>query len=158
MRFTLADQTVYFLCSILFGLVISALYDVFKLFRLLGFTKLWQMILSDVLYFIVSAFLTVMFSLPFNTGQVRYFVIFGMILGFFTYRFTLGTLTTSVFTFFIRVFQKIFKKSLEILRKISNKLLKLCRKLVYNKAVILYRTQNVVFKKKRNKYEHKKRN
>lgn len=158
MRFSLADQTVYFLCSILFGLMVSALYDVFRLLRLLGFTKLWQMILSDVLYFLITAFLTVLFSLPFNVGVVRYFVIFGIALGFFTYRFTLGTLTTPVFTFFIRVFQKIFKKTLEILRKISNKLLKLYRKLVYNKAVILYKTQNVVFKKKRNKYEHKKRN
>lgn len=158
MRFSLADQTIYFLCSILFGLVISALYDVFKLLRLLGFTKLWQMVLWDVLYFLLTAFMTVMFALPFNRGAVRYFVIFGEALGFFTYRFTLGSLTTPVFVFLIRVFRKIFKKSLEILRKISNKLLKLCECVVYNTSGIIYKTQNIVFKKKRNKYEHKKRN
>ena len=65
MGFSLADQTVYFLYSLLFGVMLSALYDVVRILRFMGFTKLWQIILSDVLYFFVCAVLTVLFALPF---------------------------------------------------------------------------------------------
>ncbi|MBQ7965151.1 MAG: spore cortex biosynthesis protein YabQ, partial [Ruminococcus sp.] len=82
MEFSLATQTVYFLYSILFGIILSAVYDVVRVIRFMGFTKLWQIILSDVVYFFVCAVLTFLFSLPFNNGSVRYFVLFGEAVGF----------------------------------------------------------------------------
>ncbi len=148
MEFSLADQTVYFLYSLLFGVILSALYDVVRVLRFCGFTKLWQIILTDILYFFVCAILTVIFSLPFNKGEVRYFVIFGEAIGFIVYRFTVGELTATVYCFLIRVFKKIVEKSLQILRFFSNKLLKANRFVVYNVGNIIHKVQNIVLKKK----------
>lgn len=157
MEFTLADQTVYFLSSLLFGVFISALYDVVRILRFVGFTRLWQIVITDILYFFVCAVLTVLFALPFNKGLVRYFVIFGEALGFIAYRFTLGEVTAKIYGFIIRVLRKILKKTLKLLVKILNKLLKVNRFVVYNVGVILYKTQNIVFRKKRKTYEHKEK-
>lgn len=158
MTFSLADQTVYFLCSLLFGVIISALYDAVRILRFVGFNRLWQIILTDIVYFFVCAVLTVLFALPFNKGSVRYFVIFGEAIGFILYRYTLGEWLTVVYTFVIRALRLIYKKSLKIITLFSNKVLKVNRFVVYNVGVILYKTQNIVFKKKRNTYERKKRN
>ncbi len=157
MEFSLADQTIYFLSSLLFGVILSALYDVVRVLRFLGFTKQWQIIVSDILYFTVCAFLTVLFSLPFNKGAVRYFVLFGEAVGFIVYRFTLGEVSAKIYSFLIHIMRKFIEKSLKILRKILNKLLKANRFVVYNVGVIIHKVQNIVFSKKRdNKYEQKR--
>ena len=150
MEFSLATQTVYFLYSILFGIILSAVYDIVRVIRFMGFTKLWQIILSDVVYFFICAVLTFLFSLPFNNGSVRYFVLFGEAVGFILYRFTLGEVMAKVYCFLIRIIRRIFKKSLEILIFFSNKLLKANRFVVYNVGVIIHKVQNIVFKRKGN--------
>jgi hypothetical protein len=126
--------------------------------RFLGMTKAWQIILTDALYFVVCAFLTVLFSLPFNKGEVRYFVIFGEAVGFIVYRFTIGEYTAVIYCFFIRIISKIIEKSLQILRFFSNKLLKANRFVVYNVPVIIHKVQNIVFKRKGNDNNERKRN
>ncbi len=157
MTFSLADQTVYFLCSLLFGVILSALYDGVRVLRFIGFTKLWQIILSDVIFFLVCAFLTVLFALPFNKGMVRYFTLFGEAVGFVVYRFTLGEVIASFYCYVISVLRKFFKKSMKIIRFFCTKLLKGSRFVVYNVGVIMYKIQNIVFKIKRTDYEHTKR-
>lgn len=157
MEFSLATQTVYFLYSILFGIILSAVYDVVRVIRFMGFTKLWQIILSDVVYFFVCAVLTFLFSLPFNNGSVRYFVLFGEAVGFILYRFTLGEVMAKVYCFLIRIIRRIFKKSLEILIFFSNKLLKANRFVVYNVGVIIHKVQNIVFKRKGNDNNERER-
>lgn len=157
MEFSLATQTVYFLYSILFGIILSAVYDVVRVIRFMGFTKLWQIILSDVVYFFICAVLTFLFSLPFNNGSVRYFVLFGEAVGFILYRFTLGEVMAKVYCFLIRIIRRIFKKSLEILIFFSNKLLKANRFVVYNVGVIIHKVQNIVFKRKGNDNNERER-
>ena len=157
MEFSLADQTIYFLSSLLFGVLLSSLYDFVRVMRFCGLTKPWQIILSDTLYLTVCAFLTILFSLPFNKGSVRYFVVFGEAVGFIVYRFTIGEISAKFYCFVIRVLRKFIEKSLKILRKILNKLLKANRFVVYNVGVIIHKVQNIVFSKKRdNKYEQKR--
>ena len=158
MIFSLADQTVYFLFSLLFGVILSFMYDVIRVLRFIGLNKLWQIIVGDIFYFTLCAFLTALFALPFNNGSVRYFVLFGEAVGFIVYRFTLGEYMSVFYCFIIRVFRKIFVKSLKILEFFSNKVLKANRFVVYNVGVIIDKIQNIVFNIKGKDYEHRKRN
>lgn len=158
MEFSLADQTVYFLFSLLFGVILSALYDFVVVLRLLGFKKLWQTITFDILYMFMCAVLTVLFAMPFNKGEVRYFVLFGEIIGFFVHRYTLGGVSEKIYSKIIRIIRVIIEKSLQISRFFLHKVLKVNRFVVYNVGVILYKAQNIVFKKKRKNYEHKEGN
>ena len=134
------------------------MYDVIRVLRFIGLNKLWQIIVGDMFYFTLCAFLTVLFALPFNNGSVRYFVLFGEAVGFIVYRFTLGEYMSVFYCFIIRVFRKIFVKSLKILEFFSNKVLKANRFVVYNVGVIIDKIQNIVFNIKGKDYEHRKRN
>ena len=158
MIFSLADQTVYFLFSLLFGVILSFMYDVIRVLRFIGLNKLWQIIVGDMFYFTLCAFLTVLFALPFNNGSVRYFVLFGEAVGFIVYRFTLGEYMSVFYCFIIRVFRKIFVKSLKILEFFFFFLLKANRFVVYNVGVLIDKIQNIVFNIKGKDYEHRKRN
>ncbi len=144
MEFSLADQTVYFLFSLLFGVILSALYDIVVVLRIIGLSKLWQTITFDVLYMFLCAVLTVLFAMPFNKGEVRYFVLFGEIIGFFVYRYTLGGLSVKIYSEIIRFIRLIIEKSLQISRFFLHKVLKVNRFVVYNVGVILYKAQNIV--------------
>lgn len=158
MEFTLADQTVYFLFSLLFGVILSALYDFVVVLKITGLNKLWQTITFDVLYMFLCAVLTVLFAMPFNKGEVRYFVLFGEIIGFFVYRYTLGSIIVKIYSKIIRFIWGIIEKSLQISRFFLHKVLKVNRFVVYNVGVILYKAQNIVFRMKRKSYEHKEGN
>ena len=155
MEFSLADQTIYFLYSLLFGVILSALYDVVVVIRMLSNNRALKLILLDVLYMSLCAVLTVLFAMPFNKGEVRYFVLFGEMIGFIVYRLTLGGLSKKIYSIIIRVISVIIEKSLKISGFFLHKLLKANHFVVYNVRVILYKAQNIVLKKKRKCYEHK---
>lgn len=156
MEFTLADQTVYFLFSLIFGVLLSTLYDIVKVLRLNYCVRMWQIIVLDLLYMFVCAILTVLFAMPFNNGYVRYFVLFGEIIGFVVYRFTLGEIVLKIYLTILRLLSAVFKKSLKITGFFLNKVLKVNGFVVYNVRVLLYKAQNIVLKKKRKCYEQKK--
>lgn len=156
LEFSLTDQTIYFLFSLLFGVALAVLYDFVRILHIIGFNKPFKIILTDVLYFIMCAFLTVLFALPFNNGSVRYFVLFGEAVGFVVYRFTLGELSYKLYNAFISIFSKVMKKSLKYMRVFLNKLLKAYGLVVYNVCVVIHKIQNIVFKK-RKVYEHKEK-
>lgn len=155
MGFSLADQTIYFLFSLLFGVFLSAIYDVVRISRFLGFSKLWHIILTDILYFMICSFLTFLVSLPFNKGDVRSFFVFGEAVGFLVYRLTLGEYMTKIYRFNISVLRKFFKKTFKIVGFFSNKLLKANSFVVYNVGVIITKIQNIVLRRKRKNYEHR---
>lgn len=153
MEFTLADQTVYFLFSLLFGVILSLLYDIVVIVKLVGYKKLWQTILCDVLYMFLCAVLTFLFALPFNKGEVRYFVLFGEAVGFFVCRYTLGGFSEKIYSKIISIIKLIIEKTLKICRKILHKVLKVNRFVVYNVRVILYKAQNIVCRVRKSKSE-----
>ena len=76
-RLSLADQTSYFLWSLVLGLVLGALYDIVRAVRMLTKARGARVIISDVLFFTVCGVITSLFALPFNKGDVRAFIIFG---------------------------------------------------------------------------------
>lgn len=153
MTFSLADQTIYFLYSLLFGVILSVLYDVVRVLRFCSYNRRWQIVFSDIIYFVVCAFLTVMFSIPMNKGGVRGFAVFGEAVGFLIYRFTLGEVMAPVYCGVIGFFTKIMQKSCKYLLLFLKKLLKACTVVVYNIGVKLHQVQNVVLRKKRKTHE-----
>lgn len=150
MGFELADQTVYFLFSLLFGAVLSAIYDVIRILRFAGINKPVHIIVTDILYFVFCALLTFLYALPFNNGGVRYFVLFGEAVGFVVYRFTVGEVNSRIYKLIIAFFSKIIEKTLKYTRVFLNKLLKANTFVVYNVGVLIHKIQNIVVRKKDN--------
>lgn len=108
-------QTVLFLESILLGMVLSVIFDVFRIIRIGIPLPSFVIVIEDILYFLICAVVTYFFMLKTTYGQVRGFIIIGEIIGFIIYYFTVGKLVISVSKTIISVVKRIFKLIFAIL-------------------------------------------
>ena len=102
MLFESARQTPLFLVFICLGILLGAVYDVFYLFRQKRYGVLT--FISDLIFSAVFLVLMLFLIERFNSGKVRLFMFFAVLLGFCAERATLG--------FFIKIFIDFFLKFL----------------------------------------------
>lgn len=112
MGITIAGQTVVFLKSCLFGLLLGAFYDVFRTIRLVSSKSVAFILICDIVYWALCGFFTFVFILSVNFGQVRGFIIAGILLGAIFYYNTIGS-------FVIRFMEKVIGFSKRAVNKIK---------------------------------------
>ena len=105
----LAEQTTIFLQSVVLGFAYGILYDVFRITRIAIPTARWVVFAQDVLYFFICAVSTFFFLLRTMDGQVRFFVLFGAILGMVIYFYSLSILIMGVSAAIIRVVKAVLR-------------------------------------------------
>lgn len=86
----LREQTGNFLWSLGFGFSIGLVYDAVRTLRLLFSNGKKAMLTADILYSVFAAFATFLFSLTVTQGRLMAYILFGELLGFFIYYFSLG--------------------------------------------------------------------
>lgn len=161
---SLATQTKGFLLSLGLGFIMGIFYDLFRILRLAISNSKALIIVFDVLYCIFLCFVTFLFCLTINEGQIRFYLLMGEAVGFAVYYFSLGVV---IFSFGERIvdftkrclkrvilvlffpFRWIFKRTGKLLNKIFKKgqkrsknlknksklLLKVSKHLLYNHNV-----------------------
>lgn len=86
------SQYICFLYSLVLGVSLGIVYDLFKLDRLLFKRSKIFLFFSDILFWLISAFLIFTFCVIFSNGQIRGYIVLGTLLGFVIYRLTLSKL------------------------------------------------------------------
>ncbi len=89
---SLASQTKGFLFSLGFGFMMGMIYDVFRLVRISISRGKKIQIIFDITYFILLAFLTFIFFITINEGEIRIYLLLGEAIGFAVYSLSLGTI------------------------------------------------------------------
>lgn len=98
-------QLTIFLCAIGVGFLLGVLYDVIRAIRLSFTESKTAIIIFDVLYFFLLGILSFLFILATNKGEVRFYIIFGQIIGWLFYYFSFGVVVikaTNIFSDFIK--------------------------------------------------------
>jgi spore cortex biosynthesis protein YabQ len=129
---TVKSQILTFFYAVTLGIILSVLFDFFRTIRISYKHNNIFVFIEDIVFFLISTFLTFMYLMARCNGEFRTYVISAILIGFFIYRITLSkiVLPTSVIItkFFIRLFGKIFllfRKSISITVKNTKKLLKI---------------------------------
>lgn len=99
------SQYICFCYAIFMGVVLGFIYDVFKFDRILFKRSMIFIFISDVLFWIISAFVIFSFCIVFSNGQVRGYIIFGSLIGFLIFKI----LFSRIFFWFLNPFKKITK-------------------------------------------------
>lgn len=115
MQFFISDQVYVFLMAIVCGLIIGVINEPFRFLRYLGFSSTVAIFIEDILFMTIVAFLSFFFSLCYNKGEVRFFILLGEFCGFLIFRYTLGLLTGKLFC----LLRLLLKKLAKIFKKIS---------------------------------------
>lgn len=157
MGISLSAQTAYFLWSLVLGVALGVLYDVIRAARMVLCAGKIHVMLSDILFFTACGVITSLFSLPFNKGDVRAFILFGEAVGFLTYRITLGSVMGKVYAFFAKKIRSFVQKIRKFLQFFFNYLLKSIAFVLYNVGVIIDKL-HMFARKKKQKHRAEKRN
>ncbi|MCI8652336.1 MAG: hypothetical protein HFF11_01395 [Angelakisella sp.] len=92
MAIAITEQTSVFLYSLFLGVVLGVFYDVFRITRIAFLVPALLVLLEDLLFFLFSSIVLFGFMLERSYGQIRWFILLGVVLGWVLYYFTLGSL------------------------------------------------------------------
>ncbi len=119
------DQWFTFGYSLILGILLSAIYCIFKLDRIVNKRNKIFVAFSDILFFVLSAFLSFNFMLLKTNGQIRGFVLFGIFLGFLIGKIALnkptvflGGILKKIKRFFLEKYKKLFNATMIFLKKL----------------------------------------
>lgn len=96
MEITVAGQTWIFLLSIVLGAALGICYDVLRILRVAFAHAIAVVFAEDILFSVVCATATVLFTLGVDRGRIRAFVLIGEAMGFILYYCTVGVLVLGV--------------------------------------------------------------
>ena len=100
-------QFYYWLLSAVLGGMFCIFYDLFRAVRLAVSHSVFTIFIEDILYFCFISFFSFCFLLATTNGQVRGFVIFGIVIGFFITRCTVSFVLMKIYSFVLKWIFKI---------------------------------------------------
>ena len=122
MSFSLEAETQIYLLSILLGVGISIVYDLFRAVRLLFRHRAWLVAVEDVVFSVLAGFAVFTFATAL-TGKLRVYTLFGMGCGFVVWHFSAGNLMIFVFGKVVGCLkQRFFKPLVVFIHKIGQKI------------------------------------
>ncbi len=84
------NQFLMVLYSLMLGAFLGVFYDIFRILRLLINPKNLSVFIQDIIYFLISGFVTFVFVLIMNSGESRFYILAGEALGWILYHVSLG--------------------------------------------------------------------
>ena len=115
MKPVMSDEIHTFLAMTALGAVIVFIFDIFRCFRKVIIKKESLVHLSDILFWLISAFITLKTIYIFNDGILRFCFFISSFLGGVLYFFTLSRYFCKFFSIILQIILKIFKIIFKIL-------------------------------------------
>ncbi|MBQ7956535.1 MAG: spore cortex biosynthesis protein YabQ [Clostridia bacterium] len=144
---TIGEQTVIFLYSCGFGFILGIIFDLFELAGEFLPRKKAIIFAKDIIYMVLCAFLSFLFSLAADNGSFRFYIYAAFPAGWFIYYFSVGSFTRRVrqtFSTFIR------GRFLKFVRKTKEKNAKKFKKSKISSDLLLQDKDLMLYNKKDN--------
>ena len=98
-------QIFTFLASIIVGIIYCAFYDIFRALRYVKNFNNFIVFIQDIFYFFIISVTTFIYLLSTTNGQIRFYVLVGILLGFIIFLTTFSRyfifVINKILTFFI---------------------------------------------------------
>lgn len=141
--FSVSEQTMQFLLSVVLGAGLGVVYDCFRVFRILfpPARKNGAVCVGDAAFMIISGAAVFLFAVVFCRSQVRLFSVIGALLGFVLYILTIGNFITGILKAIVSAICKILQKVYSaVFAPVVNYVKGICLK-KFNKFVHSYENQ-----------------
>lgn len=90
MLVSVSSQAYIFLCTVIGGMVVGFVYDIFRVSRKIIKTKNIIVYMEDIIFWILVSLLTFLVLFVSNAGQIRGYAFIGLILGVIIYAFLIS--------------------------------------------------------------------
>lgn len=126
-----SGQLLSFFISILFGLAYGLFYTLFKAVRKAFRHGAFSVFLEDVVFSFIVAIITFILFLAFSSGEIRFFMLLGIFIGFVAFYFTVSEFLSRVLSKLLRFASKILSKAWRLLCSGLDVFFKTMGKIVY---------------------------
>lgn len=109
------SQVLNFILAVALGFVFCLAYDILRAYRATSDTSAISVFFGDLIFFSISAFLTFFFLLITTNGELRLYIILGILCGFFIVRLTVSLY---IFRFFKWIFARVKASILKLLNAV----------------------------------------
>lgn len=140
----LSNQINIFILSYVFGILIGLIYDIFKCFRIIGFSKNYMILIEDILFMLILGIATFFLSLSFNDGKIRLYIVFSEFISMIIYKITISKLLIYIFMKILIILNKIKQIIMTILKPISSFLNKNLLFILSNTKIFLNSIKNIL--------------
>ena len=104
-----SHQLISFLISLLFGVCYAVLYTLFKAVRRAFRHTSFAIFLEDIIFFQIISFITFLLFLAFSSGEIRFFMLLGIFLGFAAFYFTLADILSRALAYVLRLISRVYR-------------------------------------------------
>ena len=118
MNNTITMQLYSLLIFIITGIVIGVFFDIFRILRKSFKTPDFITYIEDILFWIFSGILFLFVLFKFNNGEIRNYVVIGLIIGILVYVFTVSKYFIKISVSIIKFLKKILLYPLKLLIKL----------------------------------------
>ena len=109
------NQTYLFLVFSLTGVIIGVLFDFFRILRKSFKTTDLITCIEDIIFWILAGILILYNIWYFNNGEIRAFIILGIVLGIIIYILTLSNIIVKIFYIIVNFLKMLIMKLFKIL-------------------------------------------
>lgn len=142
-------QVIDFLRAAVLGIILSVFYGVFSSLRKAGLNSDFAVFLQDIIFFIISSPVIFLFLLATTNGEVRLYIIIGVLAGFLAFKLTLYKiyvfLLSKLFSIVRMVFSFLRRKFFDFVGITGNFFAKIGKKVIFFKKAL--NTSKKVLKK-----------
>ncbi len=124
------EQLYSFLIFTLVGVIISIIFDIFRILRKTFKTPDMITYIEDILFWIITGFIILSSIFLFNNGELRLYIFIGMAIGILLYMLFISKYFIKINVFIINVIKNIINKILHILLKPIKFICSILRKLI----------------------------
>ena len=105
--FSVKEQTQLFLWACVIGVCLGVVYDFFRAFRIIIKHRMLYVFVEDFIFTFFFAITIFIYTTEKGRGEIRFFIFFGALLGFFIYLITIGHIVVTIIRKVVDVIYKI---------------------------------------------------
>ena len=117
------NQTYLFIVFTIVGIIIGILFDIFRILRKSFKTKDIVTYMEDILFWILTGIIILFSMYKFSNGELRFFMIIGIIMGTLMYMITFSKYVIKISVFIINIIKTIIVYPIKVIEKILKKII-----------------------------------
>lgn len=133
---SIAEQTQVFIIFVIVGIIISFLFDIFRILRKVYKFSNMLIYMQDILFWLLTGIIILQAIFKFNSGDIRIFLFLGIFVGVFIYISLFSIYVIKIGSFILKLINRLIRKLINVFKvpicKILNFMIKYYRNLRKN--------------------------
>lgn len=113
---SIAEQTQIFIIFVIVGIIISFLFDIFRILRKVYKFSNMLIYMQDILFWLLTGIIILQAIFKFNSGDIRIFLFLGIFVGVFIYISLFSIYVIKIGSFILKLINTLIRKLINVFK------------------------------------------